>query len=105
MPRITWKCPDGRVVVGEAAPGQNLMEAALAHGVEGIHGDCGGALACATCHVVPEADWAARLGGPGPLEDEMLDMIDGERRPASRLSCQILADEELDGLVLRVPGA
>lgn len=104
MPRIIWKCPDGRVVAGEVAPGQNLMEGARAHGVDGIHGDCGGALACATCHVVPEGDWATRLGAPGPLEEDMLDMIEGGRQPASRLSCQILARDELDGLVLYVPG-
>ena len=104
MPHITWLSADGTETSADVATGTNLMEAAVAAGVRGIHGDCGGALACATCHVATDLEWAERLGSPGIMEDEMLDMIDGERTPTSRLSCQILARDELEGLVLNVPG-
>ena len=85
------------------APGTTLMRAALEAGVRGIHGECGGNMACATCHVVPDPAWAKRIGPPGRAEDDMLDLVEGERMPASRLSCQIIATEDLDGLVLNVP--
>jgi 2Fe-2S ferredoxin len=104
MPIITWRDADGAETSANVATGMNLMEAAVAAGVRGIHGDCGGALACATCHVATDPDWAERLGPPGIMEDEMLDMIDGDRTPTSRLSCQILARDDLEGLVLNVPG-
>lgn len=103
MPLIIWRDAAGCETSADVALGTNLMEAAVAAGIRGIHGDCGGALACATCHVVADSRWAERLGPPGVMEDEMLDMIDGERTPTSRLSCQILARDELDGLVLGVP--
>jgi 2Fe-2S ferredoxin len=104
VPLITWRDTDGSEISARVAPGTNLMKAALAAGVQGIHGDCGGALACATCHVVTDPAWAERLGPPGVMEDEMLDMVEGERTPTSRLSCQILARDDLEGLVLDVPG-
>ncbi|WEJ78505.1 2Fe-2S iron-sulfur cluster binding domain-containing protein [Paracoccus versutus] len=103
VPLITWRDADGREISGNVASGTNLMRAARDAGVPGIHGDCGGALACATCHVATDPVWAERLGPPGPLEDEMLDMVDGEWTPTSRLSCQILAHEDLEGLILIVP--
>lgn len=103
MPLIIWRDGTGAETRADIAVGTSLMEAALAAGVPGIHGDCGGALACATCHVVPEAPWAERLGPPGALEADMLDLVEGERHPASRLSCQIRMQEALAGLVLRVP--
>lgn len=103
MPIITWRSADGTETSADVAIGANLMEAAVAAGIRGIRGDCGGALACATCHVATGREWAERLGPPGIMEDEMLDMIDGERTPTSRLSCQILARDELEGLVLTVP--
>jgi len=103
VPQITWRDAKGAKISADVPLGMNLMKAAVDAGVEGIYGDCGGALACATCHVSADAAWADRLGPPGDLEDEMLDMIEGERTPTSRLSCQILTREDLDGLVLVVP--
>ncbi|MFK8254001.1 2Fe-2S iron-sulfur cluster-binding protein [Ancylobacter terrae] len=103
MPLIIWRDCAGAQTSADVPLGTSLMEAALAAGVRGIHGDCGGALACATCHVVPEAPWAERLGPPGALEADMLDLVEGERHPTSRLSCQIRMRETLAGLVLRVP--
>lgn len=81
------------------------MEAARDHGVDGIYGDCGGNLACATCHVVLSKEWAERLGAPNAMEDDMLDIVEAGRTDTSRLSCQIIATDEMEGLVLEVPGA
>jgi len=104
MPQITWRDVDGAIIEAEVPHGKTLMEAAVNAGVKGIYGDCGGALACATCHVIPDDDWADRVGKPGAMEEEMLEMVDGIRAPTSRLSCQIRSSEELDGLILNVPG-
>jgi ferredoxin, 2Fe-2S len=103
MPLITWREANGAEISVEVDPGTNLMRAAVTAGVRGIFGDCGGALACATCHVVPDAAWAERVGPAGTMEDEMLDMVEGKRMPTSRLSCQIEVRDDLDGLVLDVP--
>jgi len=78
------------------------MEAALAHDVPGVVGECGGSLACATCHVYLDPAWAAKCGEAGEFENAMLDLAE-ERRETSRLSCQIEAHPDLDGLVLEVP--
>lgn len=104
MPQITWRDVDGALIEAEVPVGKTLMEAAVAAGVQGIYGDCGGALACATCHVIPDDDWADRVGKPDTMEHEMLDMVEGIRAPNSRLSCQIRSRDDLDGLILNVPG-
>lgn len=85
-----------------AEHGSNLMQAALDNGVKGIVADCGGALACATCHVYVAAEWVGKVGRAVGAEAEMLEMaIDpGEN---SRLSCQIVLTDELDGLHIMVP--
>ena len=101
--RVTWILPDGAEVSGEAAAGQSLMEAAVARNVPGVPGECGGNLSCASCHVRVAEDWAARVGGPDDFEDAMLDTVEAARGPTSRLSCQIKARADLDGLVLIVP--
>jgi ferredoxin, 2Fe-2S len=83
--------------------GQSLMQVAVAVEADGIAADCGGLLSCATCHVMFDADWAARL--PAPDEDElsMLEMTAAKREAHSRLSCQITLTPALDGLRARVP--
>lgn len=103
MPKITWRAADGHETVANVAVGTTLMRAAVEAGVKGIFGECGGNLACATCHVVPDPAWADRIGEPGAMEDDMLDLVEGERTPSSRLSCQIIAENDLDGLILNVP--
>lgn len=82
--------------------GTNLMQAAIDNLVPGVLGDCGGAAACATCHVFVDPEWAGRAG---PASDIELDLIDGllETKPTSRLSCQIVMSDELDGIVLHLP--
>ncbi|MEM9233746.1 MAG: 2Fe-2S iron-sulfur cluster-binding protein [Pseudomonadota bacterium] len=78
------------------------MEVAVKHGVPGIDADCGGACACATCHVMVEPAFQEKTGDPSPMEESMLDFA-SERTEASRLSCQITLSEEIDGLVVKLP--
>lgn len=82
--------------------GSNLMDLARAQSVPGIDGDCGGSCACGTCHVIVDAAWAARLAPPNAEEERMLSMA-VDRQLHSRLACQIIATESLDGLRLQVP--
>ena len=104
MVRITYIEPDGTVREIDAVPGQTVMEAAVDNNVEGIIAECGGACSCATCHVYVDPEWVDRLPPPDPQEDGMLDCVI-DRRPTSRLSCQIEVREELDGLRVTVPEA
>ena len=92
---------EGRKV--SAKPGVSLMQAALAGGVEGVAADCGGTLTCATCHVLVREPWHSQL--PPMLSDEegMLDFAAVARQPNSRLSCQIMLTESLDGMQLDLP--
>ena len=103
MPRITFIRPDGHPIDIDARAGRSLMRAALDAGVEHIAADCGGSLTCATCHVMVAGDWADRLPPPTPDELDMLDMTAAERQPTSRLSCQIVLSDALDGLVAQLP--
>ncbi len=103
MAKITWKTEDGNEITVDVEDGLNLMEAATANNVPQIEGECGGCLSCATCHVFADDDWFAKTGEIDDIEDTMLDMTDVERRNNSRLSCQIVASPELDGLILYVP--
>lgn len=100
--RVTWITRDERVIAGEVPVGRTLMEGAVSHSVDGIIGECGGALSCGTCHVLVE-NAPAPIGEPGTVENEMLDMLDVPRSQNSRLSCQLRATADLHGLVLRVP--
>ena len=83
--------------------GQSLMRTAVDAGLEGIKADCGGVMSCATCHVYVDAAWASRLPPPGSDESAMLEMTAAERRPTSRLSCQIKLTPALDGLTVELP--
>ena len=100
---VTWITTAGADIEAQVRVGVNLMEAALSNNVPGIHGECGGALACATCHVVVEHSPVV-LEKIQPTEDEMLEFAEAPRVAGSRLSCQMKAVKALDGLVLRVPG-
>jgi len=103
MANITWKMEDGSEISVDVKDGLNLMEAATANNVPHIEGECGGCLSCATCHVFVDPEWLAKTGEVDDIEDTMLEMTDVEREDNSRLSCQIIASPELDGLVLHVP--
>lgn len=86
----------------EAELGSTVMEAAIKNGVPGIEAECGGACACATCHVYIEPDWQEKVGPPSSMEEDMLDFA-FDVRPNSRLACQIQVKAELDGLTVRTP--
>ena len=92
-----------RQYVVEAECGSNLMQAAVDNLVPGILGECGGDCACATCHVFVDPAWAERTGVPGEIEALLLEGLI-ETQATSRLCCQIVMSEKLDGIVLRVPG-
>lgn len=102
---VKWKLPDGSEITADVTDGMTMMEAALAHNVPGVIGECGGNLSCATCHVYVDEAWVGKTGVADDFEDDMLDVAEAERRPSSRLSCQITASDALDGLVLIVPQA
>ncbi|MEO9821330.1 MAG: 2Fe-2S iron-sulfur cluster-binding protein [Paracoccaceae bacterium] len=101
--KVNWTKKDGTAVTTEVATGTNMMEAAIAGNITGVIGECGGNLSCATCHVVVDPAWADKTGEVGDFEDAMLDATEAERTTTSRLSCQIIADDALDGLHLIVP--
>ena len=101
--KATWILPDGRQISAEVKPGHTLMEAAVANKVPYVIGECGGAMACATCHVMVAPDWFAVTGKPAKFEDVMLDETEADRGPHSRLSCQLQMSAALDGIILHVP--
>ena len=99
MTEITFVSPDGTRYPVEAADGASAMQAAIRHDIPGIDADCGGACACATCHVYVDEAFVDSLPGPEVMEEDMLDFA-YDVRPNSRLSCQIRIAPELAGLVL-----
>ncbi|WP_175650629.1 2Fe-2S iron-sulfur cluster-binding protein [Pseudomonas sp. Marseille-P9899] len=104
MPVITFVAHDGASFEVEAAAGSNLMQVALNNGIDGILGECGGACSCATCHCyLSEADFA-RVPAPGSMERDMLDCV-AEPEPTSRLGCQVVISDDMDGLVVRMPAS
>jgi ferredoxin, 2Fe-2S len=102
MPRITFIEPGGLRRVIDAPVGVTLMQAAVQAGVQGILALCGGACACATCHVYVDADWLTRLTPREEMEEGMLECA-WEPRDNSRLSCQIHVTADLEGLEVTVP--
>jgi 2Fe-2S ferredoxin len=103
MPDLVFILPDGSEHGLEAPVGVSLMQVATGAGLAGIVAECGGSAMCATCHVWVDPAWAGRLPPPLPNELEMLECTAAERRPESRLSCQIRIDASLDGLRVRIP--
>ncbi|MBN9435892.1 2Fe-2S iron-sulfur cluster-binding protein [Bosea sp. (in: a-proteobacteria)] len=102
MPKITFIDAQGTSRTVEAETGSTVMEVAVRNGVPGIEAECGGACACATCHVYVDDAWLAATGQAEPMEEDMLDFA-FDVRPGSRLSCQIRVRDELDGLIVRTP--
>jgi ferredoxin, 2Fe-2S len=102
MPQVIYiDARDTRYVV-DVGNGVTLMQAALDNLVPGILGDCGGACACATCHVYVDPDWMQRVGEPSAIEAELLEGL-LDPRPTSRLACQVIVNDSLDGVVLHLP--
>ena len=102
MAKITYIEHDGTEHVIDVKTGLTVMEGAVKNNIPGIDADCGGACACATCHVSVDEAWKEKVGGPSPMEEDMLD-FGFDVRPNSRLSCQIKVTDALDGLVVRMP--
>lgn len=103
MAKITFIDAAGERREIEAASGQSVMQTAIANDVQGIVAECNGNLACATCHVYVDAQSAGKLPAPKDHEAEMLEFAAAETRPTSRLSCQLIVDDTLDGMVVEVP--
>jgi len=102
MPKVTYIENGGAEHVVDVKSGLSVMEGAIRNNVPGIDADCGGACACATCHVYVDAAWTETAGKPSAMEESMLDFAEGVE-PNSRLSCQIRMSDALDGLVVRLP--
>lgn len=105
MPTITYVSVDGSHDVIDAPLGTSIMRAAVGAGLDGIVGECGGNAMCATCHVYVEDDRARCLPPVSITESEMLEFTASQRRATSRLSCQLLVTETMDGLLVHLPQA
>ena len=102
MPKINFVDSDGTNREVETKNGTSIMEAAVQNMIPGIDADCGGACACATCHVYVSNDWMEKLKAKDDMEDSMLDFAE-DVQDNSRLSCQILMNDELDGITVTTP--
>ena len=104
MPTVTYIEANGSSHVIDLPDGENVMRGALNHDLPGIIGECGGGLACATCHCYVDDAWTERTGGPSSQDEtDMLESTSAEVKPTSRLSCQIVMSPALDGLIVHLP--
>lgn len=103
MPKVNLVAANGKTTTIDVEHDRNVMLAAVYSNTPGILGDCGGMLTCATCHVYVDAAWMPKLVAPHGDETAMLDFTAADRRPESRLSCQIVMTDALDGLILHLP--
>src|SRR5579862_9292051 len=103
MPNITYISFTNKTTTVNVPIGNSVMEGAVKNGIDGIVAECGGAMMCATCHVYVDEAWLPKLDPIGEEQDEMLGATYCERKPNSRLSCQIAVRPNLDGLIVRMP--
>jgi 2Fe-2S ferredoxin len=103
MANITFVEANGQATTVNLPDGWNLMQGATANGVDGILGECGGSCACATCHCYVADEFMAKVLPASEAELAMLDNVAAERRPNSRLACQIKASPALEGMVVQLP--
>ncbi|MGA8382868.1 MAG: 2Fe-2S iron-sulfur cluster-binding protein [Stellaceae bacterium] len=103
MPSITYVHPDGARDVIEVPLGTSVMRGAILNNVDGIVAECGGEMMCATCHVYVDAPDLGRTPPQSDDEKAMLEFTASERKPTSRLSCQLVVTPEMDGLVVYLP--
>ena len=102
MTKITYNTHDNKVHTIDVQNGLTVMEGAVQNDIPGIDADCGGGMACATCHVYIQEEWWDKLPKKEDGEEDMLDMAH-EPNKFSRLSCQVVVSDELDGLVVSIP--
>lgn len=103
MPKVTFIRTDGTSATHDVETGTSVMQAAVLQGEDGIVAECGGSLMCATCHVYVAEEFTNRFPSPGEDEGEMLTCTAAERRPVSRLSCQLTVTDDVDGLIVELP--
>ncbi|WP_026912056.1 2Fe-2S iron-sulfur cluster-binding protein [Patulibacter minatonensis] len=101
MPTINFIDADGVVTSAQGASGNTVMDIAVAQNVPGIVAECGGSCSCATCHVHLDPEWAPRVPEPDPEETDLLEFLEGADE-RSRLSCQLVISDELDGITVHV---
>jgi ferredoxin, 2Fe-2S len=102
MPRVIFRLPQGENRQIDVPVGESLMHGAVSAGIDQIEAECGGALTCATCHVHVEDGWSEKLVPADLAEVDLLEMVE-DYRPESRLSCQIVMRDDLDGIVVAIP--
>ena len=102
MPKITYNTHDKQIHTIDIQKGLSVMEGAVQNDIPGIDADCGGGMACATCHVYVNEEWFDKIPVKEDGEEDMLDMA-YEPNKFSRLSCQIIVSDELDGLAVNIP--
>ena len=102
MPKITYIEHSGKSHTIEVANGLSVMEGAVQNNIPGIDADCGGSMACATCHVYVKEEWFNKLPKKEDGEEDMLDMA-FEPKKNSRLSCQLMVTDQLVGLIVNLP--
>ena len=105
MITVTFIAADGTSTCVEAKAGSNIAEVALNAGIDGITGECGGSMACGTCHCFVDNDWFDKTGPYSNGEEDMLEGVFVEPRPTSRLACQIELTEALNGIIIHLPEA
>lgn len=103
MAVVTYFEHDGTEHKVDVPSGNSVMQGAVNHAVQGIVAECGGGLACATCHCYVDDAWIDRVGPPSQMEIDMLECTASEKKPGSRLSCQIAVSDALDGLIVHLP--
>lgn len=103
MSRVVYISHEGNETELDLPDGTSVMMGALTHNIAGIVGECGGSAMCATCHVYVDEAWQDKLPPVSEVEEAMLESVVAERRPNSRLGCQIRMSPEIDGLVVRLP--
>jgi ferredoxin, 2Fe-2S len=103
MPTINFLLADGTTRTVDATNGRSVMETAIHGNVRGIDAECGGCCSCATCHVYVDESYLPLIPAADEMEHELLQGVAAQRRPESRLSCQLIVSPALDGLTVRVP--
>jgi len=103
MPKVTYVEHDGVTHTVDLAVGLTVMEGAIKNNISGIQGECGGSMACATCHVYVDEQWLGRLIERSSEEEDMLECAAAPCKQNSRLGCQLTISDELDGLLVHLP--
>lgn len=103
MVNVIYRSHDGREDAVDLDEGTTLMHGAIHNGIDGIEGECGGSCSCATCHVYVEERFIDVISAPEGFELALLEGVACERRPTSRLSCQIIASSRIEGIVVEMP--